>query len=122
MPGVKNKAPIKFETSSGQNIAADVNCWFHRLCSQPQNALAITCDPMCPPIDLINTLCERHKKMLKHGITPYHVFDGTRHPMKLSTGKDMLKKCDDAQRSLSIFINVVKAQPWNLKMKNMIMP
>ena len=56
MPGVKNKVPIKFETTSGQNTAIDFNCWSHFLCSQPQNDLAMTCDPMCPPIDFINAL------------------------------------------------------------------
>ena len=63
MSGVKNKSPIKFESASGQHIAADFNCWFLRLCSQPQNSLAITCDPICPPIDLINTLSKWLKKL-----------------------------------------------------------
>ena len=53
MPCAKDKSPMKFETTSGQNIAKCFNDWLHRTWSQLQNDLAVTCDPMCTPIKSI---------------------------------------------------------------------
>ena len=103
MPGVKQKPAVKFDVSCGKIIAIDFNCWFHGLCSKPQNALCIACHPPYPPTDLLNTLSSWHEHLLQHKITPYHTFDGSKHPMKANANKHRSNKRVEALKSLRSF-------------------
>ena len=38
IPGVKKKPPVSFEFAKDQNVAIDINCWLHGLCSKQSNA------------------------------------------------------------------------------------
>ena len=56
MPGIKKKPCLSFDVAKNLIIAMDINCWLHGLCSKPQNALMMTCDPPYPPNDLTKIL------------------------------------------------------------------
>ena len=62
-PCAKAKPPVSFQLAKNKIIAVDINCWLHGLCSKPQNALLITCDPPCPPIDVARMLNNWHQSM-----------------------------------------------------------
>ena len=85
MPGAKSNPTVSFDAASGQVIAIDFNCWLRGSHSQPLNALHVVNDPPHPPTDLTQTIESWHAKMLEKNLDPCYVFDGRKHPMKLST-------------------------------------
>ena len=103
IPGVKSNPTVSFDVASGQDIAIDFNCWLHGSCSQPLNALCIVNDPPYPPTDIVKTIELWHAKMLEKNITPYYVFDGRKHPMKLNTHNDRQKMKCEALTDLNLF-------------------
>ena len=80
-----------------------MNCWSHGLCSKPQNTLMMTCDPPCPPNDLIKMLDTWHESMKKRNMTPYCFFDGHKHPMKSKTHKQSANTRAKAEEALQLF-------------------
>ena len=103
VPGVQSNHTVSFDAASGQVIVINFNYWLHGLCSQPLNALHIVNDPLYPPTDIIKTIELWHTKMLEKNITPYYIFDGRKHPMKLNTHKDRREIRCKAMTELNLF-------------------
>ena len=94
---------MSFDVAKNLTVTIDVNCWLHGLCSKPQDALMMTCDPSCPPNDLMKTLDTCHESMKQRNATPYCVFDCHKHPMKSKTHEEYANTRAKAEESLQLF-------------------
>ena len=61
------------------------------------------CVPPCAPPDVILSMQNNHNKLIEHGVEPCYVFDGCKHPMKVSAHDERANKRLEARNALDLF-------------------
>jgi 5'-3' exonuclease len=88
-----NKQPsVPFTTARGNTIGIDISVWLHKNIHTDLNAQCLLAHPPYPPTNLVTSIKCLHKNLVKAGVIPYYVFDGSRHPMKSDTHQQRLEK------------------------------
>jgi len=99
-----NKQPsVPFTTAGGKIIGIDISVWLHKNIHTDLNAQCLLAHPPYPPTDLVTSIKCLHNNLVKAGVIPYYVFDGSRHPMKSVARQQRDKKLEKAREHIENF-------------------
>ena len=97
LPQIKKRAKeylsMKF---SGQTIGVDISIWLHQAYRLKDVVMCFILQPQYNPEAFLKAIQKHHCYLINCGITPFYVFDGKHHPVKLvkESCKEQIKQAD----------------------------
>lgn len=92
---------IKHDLGGRKILLIDVSIWFHNILSSSDVVDQFHTSPPIPVTSFLAKFQFKHESIVKLGVVPFYVFDGTRNPLKGDEDARRRKAAEDPNRDLS---------------------